>query len=367
MTRKRILMLLGSVCLALAMVVMACAAPAPTPAPTPTPTPTPAPSPTPAPTQEIEVYKWEIPLHIGRGLTAFDRSVEWAERVKEASGGRLDITFYGDGELMPREESFEALSKGVIDFLLTSPGLWVGKDPVFGIAAGLPFTIRNAVDYLAVYHVMGLKDVMERAYAEFNIQEVRAVPAYDSRLLTKKPVWKVDDLKGMKIRCMGEIAEVMTAAGAATVYFPGGEVYGALEKGVCDGVVFGPLDSSVKMGFHEHTNSVLWNTVQAGGANQFLANMDSWNALPDDLKQILYLAAGDYIVSYGVAYFCHDDMMNLEKVKRDYGFTVTHLPEEELKKLTEFAKDIYERYATESPYFAEGWEIVKTFMRMAGY
>lgn len=326
-------------------------------------TPTPAPTPTPG----VKVYKWGIPLHIGRGLTAFGRSVEWANRLKIASGGRLDIKFYGDGELMPRLESFEALSKGVIDVLLTSPGMWVGKDPVFGIAAGLPFTIKSTDDYLAVYHAMGLKRVLERAYAKFNIQEVRATPAYDSRLLTKKPVWKVADLKGMKIRAMGEIAKVLTAAGAATVHLPGSEIYGALEKGVCDGVVFGPLDSSVKMSFHEHTKYVLWDTVQAGGCNQFLANMDSWKALPDDLKQILYLAAADFTVEYGVAWITHDDKMNLEKIKRDWGFTVTKLPEEELKKLTDLARSIYDEEAKKHPYFAEGWKIIKRYMQMAGY
>jgi len=243
---------------------------------------------------------------------------------------------------MPREETFEALSKGVLDFMLTSPGLWIGKDLVFGLSAGLPFTIRDAVDYLAIYHFMGLKELLTRAYAEFNIQHVRAMPAYDSRLLTKKPVWKVADLKGMKIRAMGDIAAVLAAAGATPVYFGTGEIYGALERGVVEGVVFGPLDSSVKLSFHEHTKYVLWDTVQAGGANEFLANMDTWNALPDDLKQLLYLVAADFTPMYGIAAICYDDKLSLEKIKTEWGFTVTHFPEEELKKMTDLAKDIYD-------------------------
>lgn len=59
MTKKKILILLGSVCLALMLavpVVVGCAGPAPTPTPTPTPapTPTPTPAPTPSPTEEQE-------------------------------------------------------------------------------------------------------------------------------------------------------------------------------------------------------------------------------------------------------------------------------------------------------------------------
>ena len=52
---------------------------------------------------------------------------------------------------------------------------------------------------------------------------------------TKKAVNKLEDLKGMKIRCTGMAAKIVAALGATPVAMPMGETYDALSRGVVDG------------------------------------------------------------------------------------------------------------------------------------
>ncbi|HTM95150.1 MAG TPA: TRAP transporter substrate-binding protein DctP [Croceibacterium sp.] len=55
-----------------------------------------------------------------------------------------------------------------------------------------------------------------------------------------KPVRKLADLRGMRIRAPTELLAVLSGLGADPVNMPMGEVYSALAKGVIDGVVAPP-------------------------------------------------------------------------------------------------------------------------------
>ncbi len=53
----------------------------------------------------------------------------------------------------------------------------------------------------------------------------------------KKPVHKLEDLKGMKIRATGNVARIVEALGATPVAMPMPDTYDALSRGVVEGVV----------------------------------------------------------------------------------------------------------------------------------
>jgi len=53
-------------------------------------------------------------------------------------------------------------------------------------------------------------------------------------LHSKKPINKLEDVKGMKIRCTGMAAKIAGALGATPVAMPMGETYDALSRGVVD-------------------------------------------------------------------------------------------------------------------------------------
>lgn len=345
--------------LALALVVVmvvttlaaACAKPEEAEAPTPAPAP--------------EVFEWRMSGFLARGGSMEPPLTELCKNVKEASGGRLDITYYALNEIVPVMETWEAVGKGVTEMAYSYGAYWLGKTPLAAYSCGLAYTMRDERDFYVLLRILGLEDVIREAYTEHNIYLASVAPCMATVMQTKFPVTKVADLKGRKLRATGMIADMLTEAGASTVYFPGGEIYGALERGVVEGVVYGPLSSQYDMGFHEVTGYVLMPALAATEADEFLVNMDAWNSLPDDLKEILALACSEES-HFHTALYRHASDLALEDQVKNWGTKVTYMPEEERAKMAACMVKVMEKYSAEDPYFAEATEIVKEYMRLIG-
>ncbi|MBW1999369.1 MAG: TRAP transporter substrate-binding protein DctP [Deltaproteobacteria bacterium] len=313
-----------------------------------------------------KVYKWDMTYPLYRGTWDWKVLEKWVAHVKAASGGRIVITPHAGGEIMPVMETFDAVSSGTLKIDFSYGPYWIGKLPMAIYASGLPpFTLPRWEHYKVLYYELGFEKLIRKAYAKHNIFYVAAMPTNNAVMLTKFPVRKVSDLKGKKFRATGLYAEVLNAAGAAATYFPWGEIYGALEKGTIDGVIAGPLSSQCDSGFHEPTKYFLETPVTPVDAWSLHINMDAWNELPDDLKQIFIQACSYGADLFTGSYFVHDAQWR-KKIVEKSGFTVTSLPEEEQRKMYKYSMAVLDKYSKKDPLFAQATEILKTYMRDLG-
>jgi TRAP-type C4-dicarboxylate transport system substrate-binding protein len=108
------------------------------------------------------------------------------------------------------------------------------------------------------------------------------------QLFTKKAVGNINDIKGLKIRTGGGVAEkVANIIGASAFVKPAPESYELLKSGVADGVFF-PLESVVSF----KLDTVLEQaTIFPGGmyssAFGFFMNQDKWDKLPKQDQAII--------------------------------------------------------------------------------
>ena len=380
---KKYLLLVFGLVLIIDLAIVGCAKPAPTPTPaqpSPTtpaasPTPQPSPSPQPSPTtptaspppQEKKVYKWDMPYALYEGTWDWDVLVNWCDWVRRASGGRIDITPHGGGKIMPVSETFDAVSTGALKIDFTYGPYWTGKTPMAIYASGLPpFTLSRWAEYKVLYYYLGLQDLIREAYAKYNIYYLGTIPTNNCVMLSKRPVTTAADFKGLKMRATGMYGEVTAAAGASVVFLPWSEIYGALEKGVIDAVIAGPLSSQCDSGFHEHTKYFLETPLTPVDCWSIHINMDTWKELPDDLKAVLEGSIGYAENIFTASYFGHDAEWRGKLVK-DFGFTVTRLSPEEQGKMHKYALQVLDKYAAKDPLFAKATNILKDYMRTLGY
>jgi len=301
-----------------------------------------------------------------RGTWDWEVLERWCDDLRVASEGRLDITPYAAGEIMPVMETFDAVSTGVLKIDFTYGPYWIGKLPMAIYASGLPpFTLPRWEHYKVLYYELGLEELLREAYAEHNIFYVATMPTNNCVTLSTSPITKAADFDGMKLRATGLYAEVVTEAGAAAVYFPWGEIYGALEKGTIDGVIAGPLSSQCDSGFHEPTKYFLETPLTPVDAWSLHINMDAWNELPDDLQMLLYESTSYAADLFTASYFVHDVMWR-KKIVEEWGFTVTSLPEEEQAIMREYSMAVLDKYSAEDPLFAEATAILKEYMKDLG-
>jgi len=163
----------------------------------------------------------------------------------------------------------------------------------------------------------------------------------ESGFRTNKPINKLEDFKGMKIRISGKWqGEVLRRLGASPVMLSGGEVYQALEKGVIDGLEYGPPALDWTLNLHEVTK--YWLTPAGLHQTQtpfgVLINKKAWEGLPDDLKKIVeYAAMADTMfITTKLEY------ENTHAVKKflDKGIIITRLPDKDIERFQEIYNEV---------------------------
>lgn len=211
-----------------------------------------------------------------------------SEYVEKASNGRLKISVFGAGEIVPAFEAIDAVGNGTVEMGHGAPYYWKGKVDATQYIAAMPFGL-NAQEQNAWFQWGGGQELADKVYAELNC---KFFPSGNTGTQMggwfNKEMNTLDDYKGLKMRIPGLGGEVVKAAGGNVVNLPGGEIPPALQSGAIDATEWvGPyndlafgLYKSAKYyyypGWHEPA-TVLDNFI----------NLDAWNDLPDDLKAII--------------------------------------------------------------------------------
>ena len=86
-----------------------------------------------------EKIRWKMVMPWSKGLLFYDVAVHFADSVRLASAGRLDIKPFSAGELVPAMQSFDAVSQGSAQVGHDWPGYWKGKNEAFVPLADVPF------------------------------------------------------------------------------------------------------------------------------------------------------------------------------------------------------------------------------------
>ncbi|MBN1227858.1 MAG: TRAP transporter substrate-binding protein [Deltaproteobacteria bacterium] len=163
---------------------------------------------------------------------------EWCKEVMKRTEGRVKVTHYPGGTLSGPVQTYDNVIKGVIDI----------GDPPIGYNAG-KFPLSEVFDYpLGSPSTAVSTKLVNAYYAKFKPKEFDQVkilyfhstpPCY---LYTKtKPVRNLADLKGMKIRTIGQTAKMIQYLGGVPVGMSIGEIYDSLSRGVVDGILSADL------------------------------------------------------------------------------------------------------------------------------
>jgi TRAP-type mannitol/chloroaromatic compound transport system substrate-binding protein len=239
-----------------------------------------------------EKIRWKMIMPWSKGQLFYDIAAHFADSVRLASAGRLDIKPFSAGELVPANQTFDAVSTGAVQMAHGSPLYWKGKNEAFVAYASVPFGLDAEGYNIWLYEKGGL-ELLQKLYAKHGIF---ALPAgqtgQEMGLFSNKRSTKMSDFKGMRIRTPGWYMDIMNNLGASVSPLPGGEVYLALERGVIDAAEYSTPAINYPMGFDEITKYAIQPGVhQPAFQCDIIINQQAYDALPEDLKWIIDIAA----------------------------------------------------------------------------
>jgi TRAP-type mannitol/chloroaromatic compound transport system substrate-binding protein len=151
----------------------------------------------------------------------------------------------------------------------------------------------------------------------------------------KKPIDKVEDLNGLKMRIPGLAGRVYQQLGVDVRLLPPGEIFPALERGVIDAAEFvGPfLDR--QLGLHraaKYYYTTGWH--ETATSSELIINKAKWASLPADLKAIVENAcAACNVISE--AWCQKNNAEAMEDLIKNQGITAQPLPDAVVKALRE--------------------------------
>ena len=117
-----------------------------------------------------------------------------------------------------------------------------------------------------------------------------------------KAVYKMEDLKGLKIRSHGPTAIMVKSLGGTPIAFPMPELYQSLQKGVVQGGLY-PLESNKGWKMAEVTDFVIACYETAYSLGFYVAmNKNKWNTLPPDVQKVMESVSLEWIYKHGQAW-----------------------------------------------------------------
>ena len=159
---------------------------------------------------------------------------------------------------------------------------------------------------------------------------------------SKKPVTKLEDLKGMKIRCTGTSSKIVGHLGATPVAMPQTETYDALQKGVVDGVM-SPIETAKGWKLAE---VVKYHTMNYGSAYSVgffvVMNKQKWNSLPKDIQTVIEKINQQWIDKSGRAWD-QSDKDGIEHTKSK-GNQIINLSKQEEERWAKLVRPILDEY-----------------------
>jgi TRAP-type transport system periplasmic protein len=210
--------------------------------------------------------------------------IKWMAKIEKETNGRVKFKpFWGGAIIGPTGAAIEEVVKGVAD---------VGFISVGQAKTGYDIAKANFLFFIGAEQKEGWK-VFKEALKKFpeiekeykGLKVLCWSSGADYQLLSRKPVRKLADLKGMRIKTLGEIVDVLKNLGVEGMASPMSEVYMNVQKGVLDGAF--TMYSTLKVfRFAEVAKYMTETNLYRPHSGGRVMGLTTWNKLPPDIQKI---------------------------------------------------------------------------------
>jgi len=269
-----------------------------------------------------------IKHHLSKALEMYK------ELVEQKSGGRVEFKLYPAQQLYNDKDLVNVLPQGGVEGAIFNSDFFAGLVPSEGILYfGTYF--QNREQYYRLLETEAWK-IITKDFEEVGKIKILGLIEYGAGgIISKKPIAKLEDFKGLRVRAYGEyIATFLQAVGAAPVVMSSGDMYEGLQRGTIDAAMSGP-SSFVDRKLIEVTEYYLEDDIYHSTPFLLGFNLDFWNKLPPDLQKVFADAAKE-VQGWSIEYAFKADKKYKEQIKAK-GLTITTVDNKEMTRWREKA------------------------------
>jgi TRAP-type mannitol/chloroaromatic compound transport system substrate-binding protein len=286
-----------------------------------------------------------------------------ARLITEMSGGRVRVTVYGDNELVPSFEVFDAVASGTAEMGHGAAYYWKGKSEVAQFFAAVPFGM-TAQEMNAWLFYGGGMDLWREVYAPFGVLPVAAGNSgIQMGGWFNREINSLDDLNGLKMRIPGLGGEVLKRAGGTPVSMPGSEIFTSLQSGAIDATEWVGPYNDLAFGLYKAAKYYYYpGWHEPGTTLECLINQAAYDSLPPDLQSIVinacHVVNGDMLAEYTAR-----NNAALQSLINEHHVDVREFPASVLARLRELSGQVVAEIAGKDALSAKVYDSYHTFQR----
>ncbi len=240
-----------------------------------------------APLPALAQTAWDMPTPYGDAVFHTQNIIQFADEVREATDGGLDITVHSAGSLFAHPQIKDSVRRGLAPIGEILMSQLVNENPVFGVDS-IPFLANN---YEEAERLWGAsRGAVEAALEEQGLTLLFAVPWPGQSLFLRAEVTDPDDLRGISFRAYNAATERMAQLlGMTPTQVEAGDIPTAFSTGRVAAMITSPSTgvSSQAWDFTSH-----YIDVQAWlPKNMIFVNTRAFEALSEDQQAALLEAA----------------------------------------------------------------------------
>ena len=253
----------------------------------------------PAMAADDEVYE----LRFAVGMVDLDFYTERAERVSEATDGRVQLKMFSKDNLGTSEDLWIMIQDGSLDMMEMSGDEIAGVHPVQQILQ-IPGFVGNPTTATGLLYKLYDEGYMPDWTAENGIETLCFTTSDMQRMASaSKDISSVDAFNGMVWRCMADAGiQLLNKMGATVTTVAAPDVYMSLERGVLDGSISSP-SAMVNFSYQDVCDYLLMDGLWCS-TNGIVVSQKVWDTLPEDLQETLhevFYELGEEYLEYNLA------------------------------------------------------------------
>lgn len=235
-------------------------------------------------------YLWRMNVIAGPTDIKTRFHQEFANLVEERTNGKIQFKLFPASSLVPAGQAATQVSSGVLKIDANGPNYYESVVPMFRLLA-LPFYGLDMSDLREVMKP-GTRgaEIMDEALAKANLKLLTMFEAGNLGFAAFEPLDTVASFRGKKLRISGgPTADCLRAIGAEVVTMGGAEAVDSMSRRVVDASTIEPT-GILSRGYNDFATHWSNWSPQANGA-LIMMNLDEWNSLPSNLRDIVWQTA----------------------------------------------------------------------------
>ncbi|MGH8690524.1 MAG: TRAP transporter substrate-binding protein [Burkholderiales bacterium] len=231
--------------------------------------------------------KWDMPTPYPDGEFHTVNIKQFADEVKKATGGQLEINVHANQSLIKHADTLRAVSTGQVNIAEFLLGQFGNEEPLFN-ADNIPFLAAGYDNAWKLYQAQ--KPALEKKLQGRGLRLLYSVAWPGQGIYTKTPLKTIDDLKGQKVRTYSPTtARLFELLGASPTVIQASEIPQAFATGAISGMITSSATGSASKAWEFVKNYYMTSAMHP--KNVVAVNERAWQRLPDAQKKALSAAA----------------------------------------------------------------------------